>query len=47
MTGSGFNNPETEHRFAPYVRILGKGKSGSRALTRTEAREAFGMILRG
>ena len=44
---SGFNPPESEHRFAPYVRILGKGKSGSRSLSRAEARDAFGMILRG
>lgn len=47
MTESGFISPETEHPFAPYVRILGKGKSGSRALTRAEARTAFGMIIRG
>ncbi len=36
-----------EHPFAPFVRILGKGKTGTRSLTRDEAREAFGMILRG
>lgn len=36
-----------EHPFAPYVRILGKGKTGSRSLTREEAREAMAMILRG
>ena len=36
-----------EHAFAPYVRILGKGKSGSRSLSREEARDAMGMILRG
>lgn len=36
-----------EHPFAPYVRILGKGKTGTRSLTREEARDAFGMILRG
>ena len=36
-----------EHPFAPFVRILGKGKSGSRSLSREEAREAFGMILAG
>ena len=36
-----------EHPFAPFVRILGKGKSGSRSLSRVEARQAFGMILRG
>ena len=34
-----------EHPFAPYVRILGKGKQGSRSLSREEAREAMGMIL--
>ncbi len=36
-----------EHLFAPFVRILGKGKTGSRSLTREEARTAFGMILSG
>ena len=36
-----------EHPFAPYVRILGKGKTGSRSLSREEARAAMGMILRG
>ncbi len=34
-----------EHPFATYVRILGKGKKGSRALTTEEARDAMGMIL--
>ncbi|WP_269619212.1 glycosyl transferase family protein [Zhongshania sp. BJYM1] len=36
-----------EHPFAQYVRILGKGKTGSRSLTESEARHAMGMILRG
>ncbi len=36
----------SEHPFAQYVRILGKGKKGSRSLTQDEARAAFGMILR-
>lgn len=42
--------PETkpgEHPFAPYVRILGRGKRGSRSLNRIEARHAMGMILAG
>lgn len=34
-----------EHPFAQFVRILGKGKKGSRSLTREEARAAMGMIL--
>lgn len=34
-----------EHPFAPYVRILGKGKKGSRSLTTEEAHDAMGMIL--
>lgn len=38
---------DTEHPFAPYLRILGKGRKGSRSLTQEEAREAMGMILRG
>ena len=36
-----------EHEFAPFVRILGKGKSGTRSLTREEACESMGMILDG
>lgn len=36
-----------EHAFAPFVRILGKGKTGSRSLTRDEARTAMRMILEG
>lgn len=35
----------TEHPFAQYVRILGKGKNGSRPLTQEEAYESFRMIL--
>lgn len=35
-----------EHAFAPFVRILGKGKTGSRSLTRDEARTAMRMILK-
>jgi len=38
---------EAEHPFAPYVRILGKGRTGSRSLTFAEARDAFRMILDG
>jgi anthranilate phosphoribosyltransferase len=33
--------------FAPYVATLGRGPGRSRALTREEARDAFGMVLRG
>lgn len=36
-----------EHPFAEYVRILGKGKNGSRALTEDEAFHAMRMILNG
>lgn len=35
----------TEHPFAQYVRILGKGKNGSRPLTREEAYTAMKMIM--
>jgi anthranilate phosphoribosyltransferase len=34
-----------EHPFAQYIRILGKGKQGSRALSQDEAYTAFRMIL--
>lgn len=36
-----------EHPFAQYVRILGKGRTGSRSLSFEEARAAMGMVLRG
>jgi len=36
-----------EHPFAQYVRILGKGKKGSRSLSETEAYDAMSMILQG
>ena len=36
-----------EHTFAQYVRILGKGKSGTRDLTQAEAKNALSMILSG
>lgn len=36
-----------EHIFAKYVRILGKGKKGSRSLTFAEAQDAMTMILDG
>ena len=36
-----------EHPFAQYVRILGKGKTGSRSLTEQEAFDAMHMILNG
>lgn len=38
---------QVEHPFAPFVRLLGKGKQGSRSLTVDEAREAMQMILAG
>ncbi|HEX2940616.1 MAG TPA: anthranilate phosphoribosyltransferase, partial [Rhodopila sp.] len=38
----------TSHaRFAAYVSILGRGPGRSRALTRDEAADAFGLVLRG
>ena len=36
-----------EHPFAQYIRILGKGRRGSRSLTLDEARETMRMILAG
>ncbi|WP_341326094.1 glycosyl transferase family protein [Methylotuvimicrobium sp. KM2] len=36
-----------EHPFAHYIRILGKGKKGSRPLTREEAYQSMRMILTG
>jgi anthranilate phosphoribosyltransferase len=37
--------PSEEHPFAEIIRILGKGKKGSRPLTREEAYRAMNMIL--
>lgn len=39
--------PNSEHPFAAYIKILGKGKTGTRSMEQGEARQAFGMILRG
>lgn len=36
-----------EHPFAPYIRILGKGKKGSRGLTQDEAYASMKMVLNG
>jgi len=47
VTKPTYQTPTQEHPFACYVRILGKGKSGSRSLKQDEARQAFGMMLRG
>ena len=46
MSPKQFQTPAQEHPFATYVRILGKGKTGSRSFNRQEAADAFGMILR-
>jgi len=37
--------PHPEHHFAQYIRILGKGKKGSRPLTQDEAYQSMKMIL--
>lgn len=39
--------PAHEHPFAQFVRILGKGKKGSRSLTEEEAFQAMSMIMKG
>lgn len=39
--------PAHEHPFAQFVRILGKGKKGSRPLTEDEAFQAMQMIMKG
>ncbi len=36
---------QEEHPFAPYIRILGKGKNGSRGFTIEEAFDAMTMVL--
>lgn len=39
--------PRHEHPFAQFVRILGKGKKGSRSLTVDEAYQSMSMIMAG
>lgn len=38
---------QDEHPFAPFVRILGRGKRARRDMTRQEAYEAFRLVLAG
>jgi anthranilate phosphoribosyltransferase len=45
MTDINILQADPEHPFAQYVRILGKGKKGSRSLTEAEAFDAMSMIL--
>lgn len=47
MIETSVPNSSAEHPFAHFIRILGKGKTGTRSLLLDEARQAFGMILRG
>ncbi|MFT7186083.1 MAG: anthranilate phosphoribosyltransferase [Pseudohongiellaceae bacterium] len=47
MTDTNILQDNREHPFAKFVRILGKGKKGSRSLTEAEAFEAMSMILNG
>tara|TARA_S200000501_G_scaffold378588_1_gene442021 strand:- start:6922 stop:7164 length:243 start_codon:yes stop_codon:yes gene_type:complete len=41
------NQIPIEHRFAKYIRIIGKGKTGRRSLTENEAQAALSLILAG
>lgn len=47
MTDINILQSNQEHPFAQYVRVLGKGKKGSRSLTEQEAFDAMNMILSG
>lgn len=44
---SDTSQPADTPPFTHYLRIIGKGKRGSRALTREEARDALSMVLDG
>ena len=44
-TPDTFTSAGEDHPFARYVRILGKGKSGTRSLNYEEAQSAFNLIL--
>ena len=45
MTDKNILQKDGEHPFAKYVRVLGKGKKGSRSLTEEESIDAMTMIL--
>lgn len=45
MTDKHILQKDGEHPFAKYVRVLGKGKKGSRSLTEEESIDAMTMIL--
>lgn len=47
MTNSTQRNlyQDFEHDFAPFIRMIGKGKTGARSLSYEEAYQAFNMIL--
>lgn len=47
MTDNTIIQTKPEHPFAQYVRILGKGKKGSRSFSEAEAIDAMSMILEG
>ncbi len=50
MTNPALSDPtlnKTEHRFAPYIRTIGKGKTGRRSLSQSEAHDAMQAILNG
>lgn len=47
MTDINILQTNPEHAFAKYVRILGKGKKGSRSLSEEEAYDAMHLILSG
>jgi anthranilate phosphoribosyltransferase len=47
MSKKPFPIERDEHPFAQYVRILGKGRRGSRSFTQEEAYQAMRMILNG
>lgn len=46
MTDINILQTDPEHLFAQYVRILGKGKKGSRSFSENEAYDAMNMILK-
>ena len=47
MTDTNILQDNQEHPFAKFVRVLGKGKKGSRSLSEDESFEAMRMILNG
>lgn len=47
MVAKNIYDRSSEHAFAQYIRLIGKGKTGGRSLTQAEAEQAWSLLMRG